>query len=255
MDKKKLSIIAIVLGVLFVAALVLFAVKDHQYAKVDSQMQTVISQDADYQGEIQLEKAYGLIPSAYTPTADDYVAYKEYMVEYLPEATKIVTNQVVFVENEWNAVVGDAEAVKAVFTVSGLASGNATIGDKEYIYSMGESEITLQENIIEMPEVTAAEEAATIETTVAEEAATIEATVAEEAASVEATVAEEAASVEVTAAEDAATAEPAADAAAAPVVLTYTYAINEDGTITLTRTPAEEAGEVITLTKTEAAAE
>ena len=108
-------------------------------------------------------------------------------------------------------MIGEAEAVKAVFTVDALAAdymayygttiGSATIGDKEYTYMMNSSDILLQENIAEVPAVTVAEDAAT---------------------------------VEVTATEEAATTEPAADVAAVPAALTYCYAINEDGTITLT---------------------
>lgn len=221
MDKKKLSIIAIVLGVLFVAALVLFAVKDHQ-------IKTLADQDAGYQDLIQQYK------DAERTDWPDYITYQESMIEgvsfdEIKGVTQVAADQVTFVENEWNAVIGEAEPVKATFAVDAMAAdylsyysytlGTATIGDKEYIYSIIPGNgMVLQENAV--PEVTAVEDAAT---------------------------------VEVTAVEDAATAEPAADAAAAPVVLTYTYAINEDGTITLT--PVEGAGEVITLTKTEAAAE
>lgn len=232
MDKKKLSIIAIVLGVLFVAALVLFAVKDHQ-------IKDLADQDAGYQEVIQQYK------DAERTDWPDYITYQESMIEgvsfdAIKGVTQIVTDQVTFVENEWNAVIGEAEPVKAAFAVDPMAVdilnyynyslGTATIGDKEYIYSIIPGNgMVLQENVL--PEVTSTEEAATVEVTAAEDAAT----------------------VEVTATEAAATAEPAADTAAAPVVLTYTYAINEDGTITLT--PVEGAGEVITLTKTEAAAE
>ena len=221
MDKKKLSIIAIVLGVLFVAALVLFAVKDHQ-------IKALADQDTGYQDLIQQYK------DANRTDWPDYITYQESMIDgvsfdSIKDATQTAANQVSFVENEWNAVIGEAEAVKAVFTVDALAAdymayygytiGGATIGDKEYTYLMNSSDIVLQENIAEVPAVTIAEDAAT---------------------------------VEVTATEAAATAEPAADVAAEPVVLTYCYAINDDGSITLT---PDGEGEVITLTKTEAAAE
>ena len=243
MDKKKLSIIAIVLGVLFVAALVLFAVKDHQ-------IKALADQDAGYQDVIQQYK------NAKRTDWPDYITYQESMIEgvsfdAIKGITQIANDQATFAENEWNAVIGEAEPVKAAFAVDPMAVdilnynnyslGTAIIGDQEYSYFIipGNGMI-LQENVL--PEVTAVEDAVSVEVTAVEDAA-----------SVEVTAAEDAATVEVTAAEDAATAEPAADAAAAPVVLTYTYAINEDGTITLT--PVEGAGEVITLTKTEAAAE
>ena len=232
MDKKKLSIIAIVLGVLFVAALVLFAVKDHQ-------IKDLADQDAGYQDLIQQYK------DAERTDWPDYITYQESMIEgvsfdEIKSVTQVAADQVTFVENEWNAVIGEAEPVKATFAVNAMAAdylsyysytlGTATIGDQEYSYFIIPGNgMVLQENVL--PEVTSTEEAATVEVTAAEEAAT----------------------VEVTAAEEAATAEPAADTAAAPVALTYTYAINEDGTITLT--PVEGEGEVITLTKTEAAAE
>lgn len=232
MDKKKLSIIAIVLGVLFVAALVLFAVKDHQ-------IKALADQDTGYQDLIQQYK------DANRTDWPDYITYQESMIDgvsfdSIKGATQTAANQVSFVENEWNAVIGEAEAVKAVFTVDALAAdymayygttiGSATIGDKEYTYMMNSSDILLQENIAEVPAVTVAEDAATVEVTATEDAAT----------------------VEVTATEEAATTEPAADVAAVPAALTYCYAINEDGTITLT---PDGEGEVITLTKTEAAAE
>ena len=208
MDKKKLSIIAIVLGVLFVAALVLFAVKDHQ-------IKDLADQDAGYQDLIQQYK------DAERTDWPDYITYQESMIEgvsfdSVKDATQAAANQVAFVENEWNAVIGEAEAVKAVFTVDALAAdymsyygytiGGATIGDKEYTYLMNSGDIVLQENNAEVPAVTATEEAATAEPAVAAE----------------------------------------------PVVLTYCYAINDDGSIALT---PDGEGEVITLTKTEAAAE
>lgn len=208
MDKKKLSIIAIVLGVLFVAALVLFVVKDHQ-------IKNLADQDAGYQDLIQQYK------DAERTDWPDYITYQESMIEgvsfdSVKDATQAAANQVAFVENEWNAVIGEAEAVKAVFTVDALAAdymsyygytiGGATIGDKEYTYLMNSGDIVLQENNAEVPAVTATEEAATAEPAVAAE----------------------------------------------PVVLTYCYAINDDGIITLT---PDGEGEVITLTKTEAAAE
>ena len=220
MDKKKLSIIAIVLGVLFVAALVLFAVKDHQ-------IKALADQDTGYQDLIQQYK------DAKRTDWPDYITYQESMIEgvsfdEIKSVTQVAADQVTFVENEWNAVIGEAEPVKATFAVDAIAAdylsyysytlGTATIGDKEYIYSIIPGNgMVLQENAV--PEVTAVEDAAT---------------------------------VEVTAVEDAATAEPAADVAAEPVVLTYCYAINDDGIITLT---PDGEGEVITLTKTEAAAE
>ena len=114
MDKKKLSIIAIVLGVLFVAALVLFAVKDHQ-------IKDLADQDAGYQEVIQQYK------DANRTDWPDYITYQESMIDgvsfdSIKDATQTAANQVAFVESEWNAVIGEAEAVKAVFTVDALAA-------------------------------------------------------------------------------------------------------------------------------------
>ncbi|MBO2516621.1 MAG: hypothetical protein CW338_04975 [Clostridiales bacterium] len=224
MDKKKVTIIAIVLGVLFVAALVAFIVRDNKVADANAQVKELMAADAEYVNTAETYAYYGYnIPYDYY-LQDEISNYGAY--------TTVLNDNIVLLDGaSWNVTAGeeqkgtlnvsltmpgDSYVTKAVWTVDGA--------ETEYTYVMDGADITFT------PVAAPAEAAEPVAVPVDEPAATAD-------ASVEA--------VEEPAATADAAVEPA-DAQAAAGDLVYCYAINDDGSVTLT---SEDGTEVLTLTK------